>query len=159
VTSVFAIKIRAGSVQRDEEDRDWVAVMVRWTVAARAGEDARLALQIFAPQLRPDGSAGQGMRTTALLTPSDLIAVRDALDAAVAEFSRGGQDRGAAPEAPRAPAGPRRALRRRRGVRPDSHVLDAARQNLPPCSSCRASRGDPCRTPSGRARSPHQGRF
>ena len=38
------------------------------------------------------------------------------------------------------------------------HVQDAAERDMEPCPTCKANRGDPCRTPSWRTREPHGGR-
>lgn len=39
-----------------------------------------------------------------------------------------------------------------------SHILDASERALPPCTTCGARQGDPCRSPSWRTREPHTGR-
>jgi hypothetical protein len=40
----------------------------------------------------------------------------------------------------------------------NSNVLEAATKNMPACPNCGADQGDPCRMPSGGARSPHKER-
>jgi hypothetical protein len=42
---------------------------------------------------------------------------------------------------------------------PDSLVLDAARRDLPACTTCGSLRGDPCRRPSGRTTAAHVARL
>jgi Zn finger protein HypA/HybF involved in hydrogenase expression len=39
-----------------------------------------------------------------------------------------------------------------------SHIMHAAKWNLPPCPKCGAWQGDPCRTPGWQTRAPHKER-
>jgi hypothetical protein len=40
-----------------------------------------------------------------------------------------------------------------------SHIAFASKHNLPPCPTCKAWRGDPCRTPGWKTRAPHKDRW